>query len=107
MRDDIDIDIGTRKENLVETAVEKMEAQLSLWNSRIDNLADKTLKAGVQARFDALVYIDELKALHAIARAKLDEFKAGSAAERVRLKAGMKRAWNELDAAFKNPNSSP
>ena len=91
----------------MEAAVEKMEAQLKLWSLKIDDLAAKTQRAGVQAGFDALMYIDELKALHAIAQSKFDEFRAAGDAERARLKAEMKSAWNELDAAFKNPKPSP
>ena len=50
------------------------------------------------------MHIDELKALHAIAQAKLDEFKAGGDdRKRARLEAEMKSAWNELEAAFKKP----
>ncbi len=84
-------------------ALEKMEAQLNLWSLKIDDLASKTQVAGVQVGFDALIHVDELKALHAIAQSKLDEFRAAGDTERARLKAEMKSAWNELDAAFKNP----
>ncbi len=86
----------------MEAAVEKMEAQLKRWRLKIDDLAAKTQVAGSQAGFDALMYVDELKALHAIARSRLDEFRAAKQTERKRLTAEMKRAWNELDAAFKN-----
>jgi hypothetical protein len=91
----------------MDEAVEKMEAQLKLWRLKIDDLAAKTEMAGSQARFDALIYVDELKALHAIAQLKLDEFRAAGDTERKRLKAGMKKAWRELEAAFKNSNPSP
>jgi hypothetical protein len=87
----------------MEAAVEKMEAQLKLWSLKIDNLADKTLVVGAQAGFDTIMYIDELKALHAIAQSKLDEFRAAGDTKRARIKGEMKSAWNELDAAFKNP----
>ena len=96
----------------MEAAAERMEAQLKLWSLKIDHLAAKTQMAGVQARFDALMYVDELKALHAIAQAKLIEFKAAVLAaaagdtKRTRLRAEMKRAWNELDAAFNSPGPS-
>jgi hypothetical protein len=97
----------------MEAAAERMEAQLKLWSAKIDHLAAKTQAAGVQARFDALMYVDELKALHAIAQAKLIEFKAAILAatagdtKRTRLQAEMKKAWSELDAAFNNPRPSP
>jgi hypothetical protein len=87
----------------VDATVEKMEAQLRLWGVKIDRLAAKTETGRVQARLDALMYVDELKALHAIAKSRLDEFRAAGATERARLEAEMKSAWEELDAAFKNP----
>jgi hypothetical protein len=91
----------------MEAPVEKLEAQLRLWSMKIDNLAAKTQMPGVQAGFDALMYIDELKALHAIALSKVDQFRAAGDTERVHLKVEMKSAWNELAAAFKNPKPSP
>jgi len=91
----------------MEAAVEKMEAQLKRWSLKIDHLEAKTQMAGVQASFDALMYIDELKALHAIAQSRLDEFRTAGDPERARLRAEMKSAWNELDTAFKNPKPCP
>ena len=87
----------------MEPAMEKMEAQLKRWSLRIDHLAAKTQVAGVHAGFDALIYVDELKALHAIALTKFNAFKAGEDTRRARLKAEMKSAWDDLDAAFKRP----
>lgn len=87
----------------MEPALEKMDAQLKRWSLRIDHLAAKTQVLGVRAGFDAHIYVDELKALHAIALAKFNEFKAGEDTRRVRLKAEMKSAWDDLDAAFKRP----
>jgi hypothetical protein len=93
-----------RKEKAMEAAaVGKMETQLKLWGTRIDKFAARTQKAGSLARFEDLLYIDELKALLAIAQSKLDEFRAGGDAERARLEAEVKSACNELDAAFNNP----
>ena len=91
----------------MEADVEKMEAQLKQWGLRIEHLAAKTRKTGVPTRFDAIMDIDELKALHAIAQAKLDAFQATKDTERARRKAELKWAWNELGAAFKNPKPSP
>jgi len=91
----------------MEATAEKMEAQLKLWSLKIDALAAKTQKAGVRVGFDALIYIDELKALRAIAQARFDEFRAAGGADRKRLEAEMRSAWNELDAAFKNAKPKP
>jgi hypothetical protein len=93
----------------MDAAVEKMEAQLKLWNLKIDHLAAKTQMVGVQARFDALMYVDELKALHAIAQSKLIEFKTTAVGDtrRARVKAEMTSAWNELESVFKTSKPSP
>jgi hypothetical protein len=88
----------------VEATVEKMEAQLKVWSLQIDDLAAKTQRPGVQAGFDAIMYIDEMKALLAIAQSKCSEFRAAGGTGRVRLTAEMDSAWNELDAAFKTGN---
>jgi hypothetical protein len=92
--------------------VKRMEAQLRLWASKIAHLAAKIQVAGVRTRFETLVHIDELKALHAIAESKLIAFKAAAPAatardsQRTRLRTEMERAWNELDAAINNPRPS-
>lgn len=85
----------------MEVAVEKMEAQLRLWSVEIDNLVAKTQVPGVQVGFDALMHIDELKALHAIAQSKCDKLRAAGDAGRARLKAEMESACTELDAALR------
>ena len=90
-----------QKENITEATVEKMEAQLKLWSLQINKLAAKIQSPGAQTGFDSLMYIDELKGLHAIAQWKFDEFKAAGSTGRARLKAEMESAWNELDVAFK------
>jgi hypothetical protein len=93
--------IGRRP--VMEAALEVMEAQLKVWGTKIDKLAAKTLKAGARARFEDLTHIDELKALHAIAHSKLTEFKAATGTKRARLKAELKSAWDDLNAAFTDP----
>jgi len=91
----------------MESSVQKMEAQLNLWSLKIDSLAAKTQMSGLRAGFDALMYVDELKALHAIAQAKLDEYRAAGEAERAHLQVTLKRARDELAAAFETPKPSP
>ena len=87
----------------MEPSMEEMEVQLNVWSLKIDKLVAKTQRAGVQARFEVLMYIDELKALHAIAQSKLSECKVVEDTRRARLEAEMQSAWGDLDAAFKNP----
>jgi len=78
------------------------EAQLKLWGIKIEEIAAKNRVPGVRVGFDALLYVDELKALHAIAQSKLEDFRAAGDQEGAHLiKAEMKRACDELDAALK------
>lgn len=86
----------------MEAAMERMEAQLRNWHLKIDRLAAAIQVAGVPVDFEALVYIDELKALHAIARSKLDQFKAAESTERGHLETGMRSAWSDLEEALEN-----
>jgi hypothetical protein len=87
----------------MEAAVERMEGHLRLWRLQIDELASRTQRLGAQPRFDSLMHVDELKALLAIAQSKFDAYRAAGEAERRQLKIELKRAWDELEAALKDP----
>jgi hypothetical protein len=84
----------------MESSVHKMGVQLKRWGLEIDRLAAETQMAGVHAEFDSLLYIDELKVLHAIAQTKFDAFRALEDTRRARLKAEMKSAWHDLETAL-------
>ncbi len=85
---------------------ERMDAQLERWSMRIDQLAAKSQTTGVQPGFEALIHVDELKALHAIAKAKLKECRAANGGtSRVQLEVEMMVAWEDLRAAFEKPTS--
>ncbi len=49
------------------------------------------------------MHVDELKALLAIAQSRFDAYRAAGDTERGHLKVELKRAWDEIDAAFKAP----
>jgi hypothetical protein len=87
----------------MEASVEQMEAQLKLWSLQISDLTAKTQMVGARTKFDDLLHIDELMALYAIAQSMFDEFRVAGSADRARLEADLKKAWNELDAAFAAP----
>lgn len=80
----------------------KMETQLRNWHLRITRLAAAVHGVGARRDFDALVYIDELKVLHATARSKLDEYKAAGVAERRLLEVGLKTAWGDMQVAIES-----
>jgi len=86
-----------------EARQQERETQLGLWRAKIDGLAARTLLTNVQAGFDAHMYLDELKVLHAIAQAKFDELRAAGARQRPRLEAEVKVAWKDLESALGNP----
>jgi len=87
----------------MEQVAETMEARLKRWGLKIDRLAAKTERVGVKTGFDTLMHIDELKALYAIAEAKLLEFKVAGDPDRARLETEMTNAGNDLEAAINRP----
>jgi hypothetical protein len=87
----------------MEQVAETMEARLKSWGLKIGRLAAKAEIVGVKTGFDTLMHIDELKALHAIAEAKLLEFKLAGDASRARLETEMTNAGEDLEAAINRP----
>ncbi len=82
----------------------EMEVQLERWSVRIDQLAAKCQAVGVQPGFEALNHLDELKALHAIAKAKLEELMAARRGPgQIQLEVEMMVAWEDLRAAVEKP----
>jgi len=85
----------------MEANVDKMEAQLKQWAAQIDVLVEKAGKAGAQAGIEYRLSIDDLKAKRVIAQAKVDEFKAAGSEKWEGFKAGIERAWSDLEDAFR------
>lgn len=81
-------------------SVQDRIAQLESWGLKIRELSERVLKSGDKVRFDDLHSLDELRALHAIAQAKLDALRADAGPKRSHLEAEVRNAWNELAAAF-------
>jgi 5-enolpyruvylshikimate-3-phosphate synthase len=80
--------------------LENMEAKLKLWRQKIDHLEAKSLKP---VSFDAVMYIDELRVLLAVAQLSFDQSRANGNAKRTDLEAEMTDAWSDLEDAFKKP----
>lgn len=55
--------------------MKRMEAQLLLWQSRIEDLTARALKAGPATRFDTHQRIDDLKAKCAVTQSMIDKMK--------------------------------
>ncbi len=84
-----------------EAHVGKMEAQLKQWGAKLDELVAKTKEVGAEAKVEYRKGIDDLKAKHQAAQAKLDELKAAGGEKWESLKAGVESVWGEVEAAFK------
>jgi hypothetical protein len=84
-----------------ETRGKKMEAQLKLWATKIDELAASAQSSNGWTRIDLRQRIDDLKVKRALARAKLDDFQAAKGDSRERLMVGLDRLWIDLEEAFK------
>jgi hypothetical protein len=84
-----------------EANVGKMEAQLSHWGAKLDELVAKAEEAGGEVKVDYRKRIDELKAKHQAAHSKLEEFKAAGNGKWEHFKTGVESAWVELENAFK------
>lgn len=85
----------------VETHIGKLEAQLSHWGAKLDELVTKAEQGGAEAKHDTRRRIDELKAKHRAAQAKLEEFKAAGSVRWDQFKTGVESACSELENAFK------
>ena len=77
-----------------------LEAQLTEWSTRMDELVAEADKARDQASAEYLQRIDALKTKHEAAQSKLDEFGGRRGDKWARFRTGAKRAWTELGAAF-------
>ena len=85
-----------------EANVGKLEAQLSHWGAKLDELVAKVEEGGAEVKTDYRNSIDDLKAKHRAAHAKLEEVKAAGSDKWDHFKTGLESAWNELENAFKS-----
>ncbi|KAB2903718.1 MAG: coiled coil domain-containing protein [Kofleriaceae bacterium] len=79
----------------------KMEAQLKVWSTKLNEAVARAGDAGHQAKLDSRKQIDELKVKLDAARAKLDEAKAAGGEKWESLKGGVESTWHEIEVAFK------
>lgn len=87
--------------NVVKDNIEKLESQLKDWEAKLDVLVAKAGVARAEAKSEYREHVDELKAKHRTAKAKLEELKTASSEKWDILKTGVEGAWNELEEAFK------
>lgn len=85
--------------------VHELATQLESWGRAIREIADRTDRAVGAVKFDDLMYVDELKALHVIATAKLDVYRSAPSAERESVAHELESIWAELELALGPPRA--
>ena len=81
-------------------SIQDRKAELAIWRRKISELSEQSQRVNARVRFEDLLFIDELKALHAIVQTKFDELGAATGPQRAGLEIEMQSAWVELAAAF-------
>lgn len=76
--------------------IEKMEAQLKVWDAELQKLSAKAEKARIEAKAEIREQIRNLEAKRSEARTKLDELRGKSEVAWLDLKDGVEKAWKEL-----------
>ncbi len=87
------------------TTIEKMDTQLRYLLHEIDRFAEAALSAGGPVGYYTIMQIDELKALHAVAHAKFEEFKFAGELKQTRLMTELQKSVRDLEVAFRFPDS--
>ncbi len=81
-------------------AVRRTEAQLTLWKQEIKKREVKLQTLGREARFAAVLHVDELRVMLVTARDRFEALQAASTGNRDLLTVEFDRAWKELEAAI-------
>jgi flagellar hook-basal body complex protein FliE len=78
----------------------KVEAQIAVWEARLDALKAKADQAGTEARTELRKQIEELRALQAPAKNYLEQLRAASARAWSDVRAEVEEAWMKLSVAI-------
>lgn len=81
----------------------RTRAQFEVWGEEIERRAAVLTTVDREVRFAALQHVDELKILHATARASFAALTESAAGEQDGLEEEFTAAWNELAAAVDRP----
>lgn len=87
-------------ESSVDKTVSKLEDQLKLWGTKLNDLAARVDAAAREGKIDARRRLDEMKEKVKVAQAKLDEAKAAGGAQWGKFKSGLESSWKEIESAF-------
>jgi hypothetical protein len=85
-----------------QASIGRLEAQLSHWGAKLDELVSKAEEGTEEARVDYRKRINELRTKHDAAHKKLEEFKVAGAEKWTHFKVGIEGAWGELENAFRS-----
>jgi chromosome segregation ATPase len=85
----------------IDKNVSKLEAQLELWKTKLDEAVARAKDTGEQAKDDSRRHLDELKSKLEAARSKLDDAKAAGSEKWDTLRHGVEQAWQDLERTFK------
>lgn len=89
----------------VEAHVGKMEAELTRWGVKVDELYAKADAAGTGAKIDYRNRLDELKAKYEAVQARFGELKAAGHDKWQNFEVDIDTAWSELEDAYKKLKS--
>ena len=85
---------------MAEDDVLQMTTQLAHWGTKLDELVAESGGDGQDASTGEPQGIDDLKTKYEVARARFNDFKRAGSSRWEIFKAGIERAWNELEGAF-------
>jgi len=85
--------------------LQKMADQLKQWDTEIDELKAKAIKAKAGSRTELLGQIDKLRAKKETAQDKLKQLQAAGDGSWDEMKAGLERSWKEFKGAFSNASA--
>lgn len=85
--------------------VEKMKAQLDVWNAEMDKLVARTNTAEADMKQRYKEQIETLKRQREEANQRLRELQSASEAAWESLRAGMETAWEDMSKAVKDAAS--
>jgi len=80
--------------------IEKLNVQLKEWSASIDALKAKADKATADLKIGYQKQLEDLKARHVAARAKVADLKAAGDDAWDRVKTAVETGWAEIKAAF-------
>jgi hypothetical protein len=81
--------------------IEKMEAQIIEWGTRIERLIARVETAGEHVRDDFRKRVEDLKSQRAAAQSRFDDFKAAGTESWEAFRTGMEGAWKDLESGLR------